>query len=84
MLAEYQGRDMQVEGSAAGPLPVRLTQYDLTTAVDILLQNMFVHTDEGIALLLAVREIGGGSEVRPPAGRESRPRVPRCPEEQNR
>ena len=56
VLAEYQGRDMQVEGTGAGPLPVRLTEYDLTTAVDILLQNVFVHTDEGVALRLAVRE----------------------------
>ena len=55
VLAEYQGRDMQVEGTGTGPLPVRLTEYDLTTAVDILLQNVFVHTDEGVALRLAVR-----------------------------
>lgn len=55
VLAEYQGRDMQVEGTDSGPLPVRLTEYDLTTAVDILLQNVFVHTDEGVALRLVVR-----------------------------
>jgi signal transduction histidine kinase len=61
VLAEYQGRDMQVEGAGAGVLPVRLTEYDLTTAVDILLQNVFVHTDEGVALRLAVRAVAGGS-----------------------
>jgi signal transduction histidine kinase len=60
VLAEYQGRDMQVEGTGAGALPVRLTEYDLTTAVDILLQNVFVHTDEGVALRLAVRADSGG------------------------
>jgi signal transduction histidine kinase len=61
VLAEYQGRDMQVDGTEAGPLPVRLTEHDLTTAVDILLQNVFVHTDEGVALRLAVRADSGGS-----------------------
>lgn len=55
VLAEYQGRDMQVWGTERGPLPVRLTEYDLATAVDILLQNVFVHTEEGAALRLAVR-----------------------------
>jgi signal transduction histidine kinase len=54
VLAEYQGRDMQVEGTGGDPLPVRLTEYDLTTAVDILLQNVFVHTDEGVPLRLSV------------------------------
>jgi signal transduction histidine kinase len=60
VLAEYQGRQMQVEGTGTGPLPVRLTEYDLTTAVDILLQNVFVHTDEGVGLRLAVRADPGG------------------------
>lgn len=60
VLADYQGRSMQVEGAGQGPLPVRLTQYDLTTAVDILLQNVFVHTDEGVALRLAVEPDAGG------------------------
>ncbi len=60
VLAEYQGRAMQVV-VPPGPLPVRLTEYDLTTAVDILLQNVFVHTDEGVALRLAVEGEPGGS-----------------------
>jgi signal transduction histidine kinase len=60
VLAEYQGRDMQVQGTGDGPLPVRLTEYDLTTAVDILLQNVFVHTDEGVALRMQVRPDAGG------------------------
>ncbi len=63
VLAEYQGRDMRVEGTGAGPLVVRLTEYDLATAVDILLQNVFVHTDEGVALRLAVGEDPGGVVV---------------------
>ena len=42
VLAEYQGRDMQVEGTGDGPFPVRLTEYDLTTAVDILLRDNLI------------------------------------------
>ncbi len=54
VLADYQNRRMEVHGTAGGPRPVRLTEYDLATAMDILLQNVFVHTDEGVALRLAV------------------------------
>ena len=60
VLADYQGRDMQVAGTGRGPLPVRLTEYDLATALDILLQNVFVHTEEGVALRLAVRSDAAG------------------------
>jgi signal transduction histidine kinase len=60
VLADYQGREMQVHGIDRGPLPVRLTEYDLTTAVDILLQNVFTHTDEGVALRLGVAGEAGG------------------------
>ncbi len=60
VLAEYQGRAMQVQGAHAAPMPVRLTAYDLTTAVDILLQNVFVHTDEGVSLHLGVGERADG------------------------
>jgi signal transduction histidine kinase len=56
VLADIQGRDFQTT-LADGPLPVRLTEYDLTTVVDILLQNVFVHTPEGTALRLAVGEL---------------------------
>jgi signal transduction histidine kinase len=49
VLADFQGRDMAVSGVDAGPLPVRLTEYDLTTAIDVLLQNVFTHTEEGVA-----------------------------------
>jgi len=59
ILAEFQGRDMQVVAQQ-GPLPVRLTEYDLATAVDILLQNVFVHTDEGVAMQLVVEGEPGG------------------------
>lgn len=54
VLADYQDRRMQVRGATDAPRPVRLTEYDLATAVDILLQNVFVHTDEGVALRMTV------------------------------
>ncbi len=56
VLADFQGRDFRT-AVADGPMPVRLTEYDLTTAVDILLQNVFVHTPEGTALSLTVERI---------------------------
>ena len=39
---------------APGPLPVRLAHEDLETAVDVVLQNVFVHTPEETALRLSV------------------------------
>jgi len=53
VLAEDQRRDFGVT-LAAGPLPVRLAHEDLETAVDVVLQNVFVHTPEGTALRLSV------------------------------
>lgn len=53
VLADFQGRDVALH-VMPGPVPVRLTEYDLTTAVDVLLQNVFVHTDEGVALGLGI------------------------------
>lgn len=60
VLAEFQGRRMVTQGTSGPPLPVRLTEYDLTTAVDILLQNVFTHTDEGTGLDLLVRTSRAG------------------------
>ncbi len=53
VLAEDQRRDFEV-ALAPGPLPVRLAHEDLETAVDVVLQNVFVHTPEGTALRLSV------------------------------
>jgi signal transduction histidine kinase len=64
VLADFQGRTMTVVGTGRGPLPVRLTEYDLSTAVDILLQNVFTHTEEGVGLSLSVgRDPNGLVEV---------------------
>jgi signal transduction histidine kinase len=60
VLADFQGRSMHLDGVGQGPLPVRLTEYDLTTAVDVLLQNVFTHTDEGVGLSVSVGQSPDG------------------------
>lgn len=60
VLAEDQGRPLTVD-IPDGPLPVRLTEQDLATAVDILLQNVFVHTPEGTAFGISVLARPDGS-----------------------
>jgi signal transduction histidine kinase len=63
VLAEDQGRPLQAQIDL-GPLWVRLTEQDLTTAVDILLQNVFVHTPEGTPFRVsAVAAAAGAVEV---------------------
>ena len=47
LLAEDQQRPSEV-AIEEGPLPVRLTAEDLGTVLDILLQNVFIHTPEGV------------------------------------
>jgi signal transduction histidine kinase len=61
VLAEFQQRAMVVSGAAGGPLPVRLTAYDLSTALDILLQNVFTHTEEGVPFAVAVGPTDDGA-----------------------
>ncbi|HPE12109.1 MAG: HAMP domain-containing histidine kinase [Actinobacteria bacterium] len=48
VLAEDQGRAFS-QSLPARALPVRLTADDLASALDILFQNVFLHTDEGVA-----------------------------------
>ena len=63
VLAEDQGRRLQTQIDD-GPLWVRLTEQDLTTAVDIVLQNVFVHTPEGTPFRVsAVAAAAGSVEV---------------------
>ncbi len=62
VLADFQGRRLDFRGWS-DPLPVRLTEEDLTTAVDVLLQNVFVHTEEGIPLRLEIRPEADRVEV---------------------
>lgn len=60
VLAEDQGRPLQALIDP-GPMWVRLTEQDLATAVDILLQNVFVHTPDGTALRVAAHNAAAGA-----------------------
>lgn len=83
VLAEDQHRAATVS-VADGPLWVRLTEDDLTTLVDILLQNVFIHSAEGTAYevslgpgpaegaVLVVRDYGDGF----PTGERAEPAAP--------
>lgn len=63
-LAEDQGRAATVTVEP-GPLWIRLTEDDLVTLVDILLQNVFLHSPEGTAyeVSLGGRDKGGATLV---------------------
>lgn len=63
VLAEDQRRPLEVR-LAPGPLWVRLPRADLEAAVDIVLQNVFVHTPDGTGMTVEVGpRPGGGSLV---------------------
>ena len=60
-LAEDQDRRMTVE-LAPRPVPVRVSHTDLMACVDILLENVFAHTPEGVAFTIRLsRRAGGGA-----------------------
>jgi signal transduction histidine kinase len=60
-LAEDQDRWMTVE-LAPGPVLVRVSRDDLMACVDILLENVFAHTPEGVAFTIRLsRRAGGGA-----------------------
>jgi signal transduction histidine kinase len=60
-LAEDTDRAMTVE-LASGELPVRVSGEDLSTCMDILLENVFAHTPEGAALAIRLsRRAAGGA-----------------------
>lgn len=62
VLAEDQGRHFE-QSIPTGPLPARLTAYDLTSALDILFQNVFLHTEEGVDFGVEVRRSSGFTDV---------------------
>ena len=64
VLAEDQDRAATVS-VGPGPIPVRLTDEDLTTLLDILLQNVFIHSPEGTPyeVSLGVGTEGGATLV---------------------
>jgi signal transduction histidine kinase len=60
-LAEDQDRLMTLE-LAPGPVPVRVSRDDLAACTDILLENVFAHTAEGVAFIIRLsRRAGGGA-----------------------
>jgi signal transduction histidine kinase len=60
-LAEDQDRRMTVE-LAPAPVPVRVSRVDLMACADILLENVFAHTPEGVAFTIRLsRRAGGGA-----------------------
>jgi signal transduction histidine kinase len=58
-LAEDQDRWMTVD-LAPGPVPVQVSRDDLATCTDILLENVFAHTPEGVALAVRLSLRAGG------------------------
>jgi len=60
-LAEDQDRPMTLE-VAPGPVLVRISTEDLAACIDILLENVFSHTAEGLAFEIRLsRRAGGGA-----------------------
>ncbi|HWM75917.1 MAG TPA: HAMP domain-containing sensor histidine kinase, partial [Nocardioides sp.] len=60
-LAEEKGRPFEVHVDAVGSVPTRTTAEDLQTLVDVLLDNVFTHTedDAAVQVTLSAREGGG-------------------------
>ena len=58
-LAEDQDRPMTLE-VAPGPVLVRVSAEDLAACIDILLENVFSHTAEGLAFEVRLRRRAGG------------------------
>ena len=57
VLAEDQGRPWSV-ALPSGPRPVRLPAPDLSTALDVLLENAFTHTGDVAPIAIGVRDDG--------------------------
>ncbi|MCU0278228.1 MAG: HAMP domain-containing histidine kinase [Candidatus Nanopelagicales bacterium] len=62
VLAEDQSREFEQEIDVAS-MPVRLTADDLAAAIDILFQNVFLHTPDGTAFCVRVESRDGFVEV---------------------
>ncbi len=62
-LAEDQGRDYQLDVQVAGPVLVRASEQDLQALTDVLLDNLFTHTPEGVAVRITVTDRQGGGLV---------------------
>ncbi len=63
VLADDQMRPWMFR-SAGKPLPVDIVMSDLVAAVDVMIENVFAHTDEGVALTIICSESDGFAELR--------------------
>lgn len=62
-LAEDQGRSLTVDAPAGPEIPVHASEPDLVALVDVLLDNVFTHTPEGVAVAITVAARAGGGVV---------------------
>lgn len=62
VLAEDQGRRIDVRIDR-GPLPVKASAGDLGAALDVLLENVFAHTADGIGFAVTLRARSGGGAL---------------------
>ena len=63
VLAEDQGRPWRFEQDA-GRFPVAVSEVDLAAAVDVLLDNVFAHTAEGVALAIGLEQVDERLRIR--------------------
>lgn len=61
-LAEDQGRALKVDVPEQ-PLPVRLSALQLTDVIDVLIDNVFAHTDEGVGFSVSVARVDDQVEL---------------------
>lgn len=62
VLAEDQHRPWRFE-QGRGPLPVAVGESDLAAALDVVLENVFAHTDEGAALAVGFGSASGMARI---------------------
>jgi signal transduction histidine kinase len=62
-LAEEQGRQMRMSVQPDRPMRARLDAADLSDVVDVLIDNVFAHTDEGVPLEVWVAPRADGAVV---------------------
>lgn len=62
-LAEDQGRSLTIEVPAIPEISVHASEPDLVALVDVLLDNVFTHTPEGVAVAITVTARDGGGVV---------------------
>lgn len=62
VLAYDQERPWRFE-RGRGPLPVAVSGPELAAAIDVLLENVFAHTEDGVALTVGFGEVSGMARV---------------------